>query len=76
MNNSQADFQLIHMLSDRMEHISGDSIWAHRASGLRGALLRQIDMDERNIPSEAVNLRTLIAIAFRILDEAASRRIS
>ena len=76
MSHSQTDLQLIRMLSDRLERISVDSVWAHRASGVRGALLRHIEMNEMHLPSDIMQLNTLVLIAFRILKEAASKRIS
>jgi hypothetical protein len=76
MTTPQADFQLIRMLSDRLERISVDSIWAHRASGVRGALLRHLELHEKNLPDQAAQLRTLIATAFQILEKAAIKRIS
>jgi hypothetical protein len=76
MPNPEADLQLIHMLSERLERLSADSIWAHRASGVRGALLRQIEMTERNRPHDDDRLNALITIGFHILEEAASKRRS
>ena len=35
--------ELAAALVSRLERLSADSIWAHRASGVRGALLRSID---------------------------------
>jgi hypothetical protein len=35
--------ELIKLLIDRLEHLSADSTYAHRASGLRGSLLRALD---------------------------------
>jgi hypothetical protein len=76
MPNPQANLQLIRMLSERLERISVDSIWAHRASGVRGALLRQIEMIESDLPYDGTQLNTLTAIGFRILEESMSKRNS
>jgi hypothetical protein len=76
MQNPKHDQQLIRMLSERLERISADSIWAHRASGIRGALLRQIEIIEENLPNEGAQLNTLIAIGFHVLEEAANERMS
>jgi hypothetical protein len=76
MSNPQNDLQLIRTLSERLERIAADSIWAHRASGVRGALLRQIEMTERNCPHDEGQLTALITIGFRILEEAARKRRS
>jgi hypothetical protein len=42
------DFQLIlaHQLLGRLERLSADSYWAHRASGLRGSLLKCVEQIE------------------------------
>jgi hypothetical protein len=42
------DFQLIlaHQLLVRLERLSADSYWAHRASGLRGSLLKCMEQIE------------------------------
>ncbi len=66
----------------KLERLSADSVWAHRASGLRGALLRAIDdYDRRHKPGEspasdledqkAAQLDRLIPAAFDILEKAA-----
>jgi hypothetical protein len=73
MPNPKVDQHLIRMLSERLERISADSVWAHRASGVRGALLRQIEKEEKNLPSDAAELRILIALGFRILEKAAAK---
>ena len=60
--------RLIQLLLVRLEHISADSVWAHRASGIRGSLLRAL---ERNAYGETVpgaNLEPLIAAGFHILE--------
>jgi len=35
--------QVTFMLIKRLEHIPVDSIWAHRANGVRGTLLKMIE---------------------------------
>jgi hypothetical protein len=73
MSNPQADLQLIRMLSDRLERISADSVWAHRASGVRGALLRTIDqLQDGNVP-DSKSFSHLVAIALNVLTHAAKR---
>jgi hypothetical protein len=78
------DFQLnlAHHLLHRLERLSADSVWAHRASGLRGSLLRcvdQIEADQGNqstVTQETWNqLGDLITRGFSILEKAA-REIS
>jgi hypothetical protein len=73
MADPQVDLHLIYMLSNRLERISVDSFWAHRASGVRGALLQHIERQEMNLPSDPEKLRTLLALGYRILEKAARR---
>lgn len=65
---------LAHRLAARLERLSADSIWAHRASGVRGALLRWLDEYAAN-PAPSVGdvqqLNLLVARAFEILTQAA-----
>ena len=74
MRGTLADEKLIAMLLDRLERISVDSIWAHRASGIRGSLLRAQEQiqDDRSVDPHA--LRALIATAFQILRQAATEK--
>lgn len=74
MEDFQIDFRLIHMLLDRLERISADSFWAHRASGARGSLIKlveQMDADTFIPPKEAAEL---MEIGFRILEQAALKK--
>jgi hypothetical protein len=67
----------------KLERLSADSIWAHRASGLRGALLRAIEeFDQYSAAADlsgegsggqrSEQLDRLIAAGFDILEKAAS----
>jgi hypothetical protein len=73
MTNPQADLQLIRMLSDRLERISADSVWAHRASGVRGALLRTLDQLQNGDKLDPKSFLQLVTIALNILSHAAKR---
>jgi hypothetical protein len=73
MTNPQADLQLIRMLSDRLERISADSIWAHRASGVRGSLLRTLDQLQNGDQLDSKSFLQLVTIALNILSHAAKR---
>lgn len=42
----EKDTELIKRLVERLEHLSADSSYAHRASGLRGSLLRTLERIE------------------------------
>lgn len=65
---------LIERLAGRLEHLSIDSIYAHRASGLRGSLLRsmqRIEAGERMDREEQARLDELLEDGFHILELAA-----
>jgi hypothetical protein len=68
------------LLAARLERLSADSSWAHRASGLRGSLLRAIqdrkeDPENRRISPETVHqIEKLLDRGFYIL-ECAAREI-
>ncbi len=59
---------LIHMLLARLERVPADSVWAHRASGLRGALL---EAAEGGSSWSSSALEHLTRQAFEILERAA-----
>ena len=62
------------MLVTRLERLSADSYWAHRASGLRGALLRSIERLESGSgdeKEETERLDRLFQRGFEILARAA-----
>ena len=71
MELSEPNDKLIRLLLARLERISVDSYWAHRASGVRGALVKligQIEMGETVDPNA---LRTNLVVGFEILKRAA-----
>ena len=71
MSQPQMDLNLIRILAERLERISVDSVWAHRASGLRGSLIRVMEQLESG---ENVNKQTLVLLyerGFYILEQAA-----
>lgn len=68
------------MLIQRLERISVDSLWARRASGQRGALLKLLElyngdptsqMDSELTPSDAEKLKHLIQSGYRLLEKSA-----
>jgi len=68
------DLELIKRLVDRLEHLSADSSYAHRASGLRGSLLRyieRIDASEWISQEERAQLAEAVEDGFKILELAA-----
>ncbi len=65
---------LVELLLHRLERISVDSYWAHRASGLRGALLETLESMESGSQVDESGLKTLTEAAFRILNSAAREK--
>jgi hypothetical protein len=65
------------LMLDRLERLSADSKYAHRASGLRGSLLRYLDhMEETgktSLPASpsASYVEDLLSFGFEILEKAA-----
>ncbi len=64
------------LLISGLERISADSIWSHRSSGYRGAMLRILDRIEKDsrpgIPTEDLdNLEQLMQVGHRMLVSAA-----
>lgn len=62
--------ELLQLLSVRIERLSADSRWSHRASGLRGNILKLLaESESQFVSSERVDL--LLDHGFRILTAAA-----
>jgi hypothetical protein len=69
MNN--ADIELLRLLAERLERLSVDSLWARRASGLRGNLIKVLEESDAGREVEPERLSLLIQNAFEILKRAA-----
>ena len=68
------NIEAIQLLISRLERLSADSFWAHRASGIRGALLRfmdAIDNGEENQQIQDNTLNILIQKGYELLEKAA-----
>lgn len=66
-NLTEQQKRLAHELLNRLERISADSSWAHRASGIRASLSKALAA--QNIP--ATRVEELIKLGFNILEKAA-----
>ena len=62
------------LLLERLERIPADSIWAHRASGLRGSLLAIVEQLDEDQPVEDPDVKRLIAYGFQVLENAAREK--
>lgn len=67
----EPDEKMIRLLLPRLERISVDSYWAHRASGVRGALTKILEQMEAGGPIDEISVKKNIRIGFEILKEAA-----
>jgi len=65
----------LRFLLARLERISADSVVAHRASGVRGAMLRTIDQLERQQVVSEYYLKRLIDNGYMLLQRAARERV-
>lgn len=64
------------LLLERLERIPADSVWAHRASGLRGSLLAIEEQLEDGQQVDDPAMKRLIAYGFQILENAAREKTS
>ena len=71
MKSQTTEEKLIHLLLARLERISVDSYWAHRASGVRGALIRSMEAQEN---PDIQTLESLSKLGFQILERAAREK--
>jgi hypothetical protein len=68
---SNTDIEQLRLLSARLERLSADSVWARRASGLRGNIIKVLEEYDSGIYVESSRLSPLIQRAFTILKHAA-----
>jgi len=71
MESSEPSDGLIRLLLSRLERISVDSYWAHRASGVRGALAKILVQLESGQTVDPASLRTNLQVGFEVLQKAA-----
>ena len=62
--------ELIRLLLSRLERVAVDSHWAHRASGIRGGLIRSLEQIEAGGSVNTRRLHDLIKRGFEILEHA------
>jgi hypothetical protein len=68
---SEPNDKLIRLLLVRLERISADSYWAHRASGVRGALTKLLGAMESGESIDPNSLTINLTAGFEILQKAA-----
>jgi hypothetical protein len=62
---------LIEMLLSRLERVPADSLWAHRASGVRGSLLNLLESMEAGQSLDLQVTKHTARVAMQILHSAA-----
>ncbi len=65
----------LRLLLARLERISADSVTAHRASGVRGAMLRAMDQLESGTQVSDAELKRLIDSGYALLRRAAKEKL-
>ena len=65
----------LRLLLARLERISADSVTAHRASGVRGALLRVMDQLESGTQVSGTELKRLVDSGYVLLRRAAREKV-
>jgi hypothetical protein len=70
-SNPDAHIELLRMLAKRLERLSVDSIWARRANGLRGSIVKALTDADAGTPPGIAQLDLLIEHSFQILSKAA-----
>lgn len=80
-HRQQALLEQTRLVIERLERISADSIWARRASGHRGNLLKwmeRLENSQNGAPisePELERLQNLLYMSFNILENAARERL-
>ena len=73
MKNRHVSFLLL----ERLERISADSVWAHQASGVRGALMKMVQQLENDPEAELTpDMMRVVSYGFQILEKAAREKTS
>lgn len=66
-----SQIELLYLLAMRLERLSVDSIWARRASGLRGNIIKVLEEIESGADVDSRRLDMLIEHCFDVLSKAA-----
>ena len=67
----ESDIQLLKLLARRLERLNVDSLWARRASGTRGNIIKVLAEIEGGQTVDIARLSPLIDRAFEVLEHAA-----
>jgi len=72
---TEEPLRTLRLLLARLERISADSVTAHRASGIRGGMLRAIDQLEKQKQVPADIVKRLIESGYILLERAAEEKV-
>ena len=72
---TEEPLRTLRFLLARLERISADSVVAHRASGVRGAMLRALDQLEKQEQVSEYVVKRLIENGYALLNTAAEERV-
>lgn len=72
---SQDLIRTLLFLLSRLERISADSVLAHRASGIRGAMLRMVETLEKDKAGSNTEVEKLIENGYSVLEKAAEEKV-
>ncbi len=72
---SQDLIRTLLFLLSRLERISADSVLAHRASGIRGAMLRMVETLEKGKAGSNPEVQKLIENGYSVLEKAAEEKV-
>ena len=85
MKDLHFEIEQARLLVARLERISADSIWARRASGLRGALLKWLEKhdhltnagknEEIFTAQDSESIAFIMEMSYKMLERAAKERI-
>ncbi len=67
----ESDIELLRLLARRIERLNVDSLWARRASGTRGNIIKVLAEIDAGKEIDAERLAPLIERAFKVLEHAA-----
>lgn len=74
-NTTTEPLRTLRLLLARLERISADSVTAHRASGVRGAMLRMVARLEVGEMVADAELQRLIDAGYGLLQRAAKEKV-
>lgn len=75
LSMTEEPLRTLRFLLARLERISADSVTAHRASGIRGGMLRTIDRLEKQEQVSGYEVKQLIENGYLLLQRAAEEKV-